>query len=157
MKVIVWGCLLLFFACNVDVKVENISTNELIKEVKTAVTDFGNAYAEADTAKLKTMLADKYLHTNPDGKTISKKDWLNWVGTRKSEIENGLLIIDTYETRDLNIRLITDSAAIADGIIYSTGTQNSKPFNVYIKFTNVWIKENGKWKRTVFHDSRISQ
>ena len=157
MKIIILLSLIFLSACNVDLKVETASDDELIKEVKTAVEDFGKAYVKADTSKLKTLLAEEYLHTNPDGNKISKNDWLNWVGSRKAEIENGNLVIDAYDTRDLNIRLISDKTAIADGIIYSTGTQNSEPFKVHIKFTNVWVKKNGSWKRTVFHDSRLKE
>lgn len=155
MKIIILLSLLFLSACNVDLKVETVSEDKLLKEVKNAVDNFGKAYVEADTSKLKTLLAEEYLHINPDGNKISKNDWLNWVGSRKAEIENGSLVIDVYETRDLSIRLISDKTAIADGIIYSTGTRNTELFIVHIKFTNVWIKENGNWKRTVFHDSRL--
>lgn len=155
MKRLLLICFIFMYSCDAETKMDKKTSQELIQEVKAEIAEFGNLYTAADTSKLKSFLSSTYLHTNPDGKKISKEEWLKWVGSRRTEIQNGNLIIDVYEIRDLHVRLLSDKAAVAEGIVYSTGKENSEPFTIHIKFTNVWIKEEGKWKRTVFHDSRI--
>jgi ketosteroid isomerase-like protein len=125
--------------------------------VKAAIDEFAEAYVAADVEALDALLADPYLHVNGrSGALIGREDWLAWVATRREALENGTLVIDKYEIKDLTIRMRRDSAHVT-GIVSTSGIRDRVPFFAEIRFTNVWVKEGDIWKRAMFHDSQATE
>lgn len=46
--------------------------------------------------------------------------------------------------------------AIVTGIVKSDGTRDGVNFKSTLRFTNVWVYENGNLRRASFHDSAIT-
>ncbi|QTD50504.1 nuclear transport factor 2 family protein [Sulfidibacter corallicola] len=113
---------------------------------------FSNAYRNVDLHRLDAMLADEYLHINNGGKPLDKKAWMNWNRQRRQWLDAGQLKIDRYDTDEIQIVVKGDTAVIV-GRIQSAGTRQGKPFEVDIRFTNVWVKRGGTWLRLAFHDA----
>lgn len=115
---------------------------------------FIEAFQAANADVLAAMLTDDYVHTGPTGIVSNKTEWLNWIGSRRAEIEAGTFSYDTYEIEDLSVRVSGDTAIIT-GLNKAAGTRSGEPFSFQIQFTNVWIRQSGVWLRTAFHDSRL--
>lgn len=137
-------------------RLPNISKklNEREFEVIQALEKFSMAYQDAEVGILSNMLTEQYVHSNSGGPIIRKKDWLNWVGSRKELIDSGELIYDEYMNENVTVEIYGD-AAVVHGVNISSGTEKGNPFHKKIAFTHTWIKENEIWKRASFHDSRL--
>ncbi len=121
-------------------------------ELRTSVQEFGNAFVKGDVAKLDAMLTERYVHSNSGSKVLGKKEWLNWVKKRSEKIKSGQIKYDTYTTEELLIE-IYGNTAVVKGRNRGSGLKDGKPFTLDIRFTHLWVKEAGKWKRAAFHDS----
>ena len=141
-------CLLLLATMTLSEK----ALNDDIEGVRVRFEAFANAYRNVDLHLLDAMLADEYLHINNGGKPLDKKTWMNWNRQRRQWLDAGQLKIDRYDTDEIQIVVKGDTAVIV-GRIQSAGTRQGKPFEVDIRFTNVWVKRGGTWLRLAFHDA----
>ena len=65
------------------------------------------------------------------------------------------LDINSLTTRHLDVAVFGNTA-IATGYLEETFTQpNGEVIEYITRFTEVWIKEGGKWKRVHIHSSRL--
>ena len=126
------------------------------EQVRAAVERFGKAFVEADVSALESLLSDDYIHVNGSGSVLNKQQWLEYIKSRKAELESGRLKIESYENDDLMIRIHGESAVVT-GRNVAKGKRGGQTFTTRLRFTHLWIKEGGQWKRAAFHDSRISQ
>ena len=124
-------------------------------EVRVAVAKFGQAFVNANVEVLESLLTSDYIHVNGrSGNVLNRDEWLNWIQSRRLELETGQLIIDEYDTKDVAVQ-IYENVAIVTGAVYSSGNHNGEPFASHVRFTNTWISINGEWHRAVFHDSPL--
>jgi ketosteroid isomerase-like protein len=131
---------------------QSVSQPPAKDELRKSVLEFGNAFVKGDVAKLAAMLTERYVHSNAGGKVLGKKEWLNWVKKRSEKIRSGKIKYNSYTTEELLIE-IYGSAAVVKGRNRASGLKDGKPFTLDIRFTHLWVKEAGKWKRAAFHDS----
>lgn len=152
--VLVLAFFLLRSAIVQPVNAQDVSPEE---GVRVAVQKFGQAYRKADVGTLRGLLTRDYVHTNgSSGNRINRDQWLTWVGSQKELLENGELLIETYELSDIRVR-IYGNAGVVTGKVKSNGIRKGEPFSVNVRFTNVWIKEKEVWRRAAFHDSPIPE
>lgn len=128
-------------------------SEEMIRE---RVADFDEAFRTGDVTALDDMISENYLHTNPSGNVISRENWLSWNRSRAEELNSGVLTVESYETSELDIRIVSFNTALVSGINEANGVRNGEPFQTKVRFSHVWILEDGNWKRAVFHDSYIN-
>ena len=127
----------------------------LQQEVKSAFSEFSRAFQAADVTILKTMLAEDYIHVNGgSGNVINQEQWLKWLASRRAEMDAGEFLFESYKVEDLQVQLFGETAIVI-GITRANGIRKGSPFTLALKFTNVWIKKNGKWRRAAFHDSAL--
>lgn len=124
-------------------------------ELRIAIEAFGQAFREADVQELERLLSDEYVHVNGgSGNVIGREDWLEWVKSRRAEIDGGELFITEYRIEDLRIIFHGDTA-IAVGAVFSRQVRNGESSTLRIRFSNTWLYEDSKWRRAAFHDSPI--
>ena len=136
---------------------ENSSNDKATSEheVRAAVAKFGQAFLKADVEVLESLLTSEYIHVNGSSGNVSKRnEWLNWIESRRTELESGQLIISEYDTKDVVVK-IYENVAIVTGTVYSSGNHNGEPFTSHVRFTNTWVLINGEWYRAAFHDSPL--
>ena len=124
--------------------------DELIKQIEA----FNTAFRDGEVEKLESMITTNYLHTNSHSKPIRKDDWMAYLERRKKALVEGRLIVDEYEMTETEIEMYGDMAIVSGKISFKT-IQASEQKENEIRVTNIWVKENGIWKRAGFHDSRI--
>ncbi|MGH7493561.1 MAG: nuclear transport factor 2 family protein [bacterium] len=128
----------------------------LEQEVGAAVAQFANAFAKADTAVLRSLLTDDYVHTNANGGVLDKTRWLAFAKTRRADLDSGKVRIDTYRNDELRIRIYGNTAVVT-GLNTTIGFRDGKEWKMRLRFTNVWVKRDGCWQRVAFHDSASEQ
>jgi len=146
---IILGC----FACK-EVEQKQPSQEELKTELKEAINVFNQAFAEADTSLLRYMLTDDYQHSNSYYEAIGKETWLEYVGQRKADLDSGEMELLDYGMDQEQIQLIGNTGILSGRISVKSRLATDTMSATY-RITNVWVKEDGKWKRAAFHDGRI--
>ena len=123
-------------------------------ELRARVARFGDAFRAADAPALAAMLATEFSHVNSDGSKPTREQWLAFVATRRRDLDEGRFRWDLYRNVDLEVRIYGDTAVVT-GVNESSGVREGRPFSQRLRFTQVWVREGGQWRRTAFHDSRI--
>ncbi|WP_299551431.1 nuclear transport factor 2 family protein [Seonamhaeicola sp.] len=118
------------------------------------VSEFNEAFKHCDIATLESMLTEHYKHTNGTSKPINKSDWLGYLEHRKESIDKGELVVTSYEMKEPSYELFGDTAILTARIVVSSVLNGETQNNEY-RVTNIWVKEDGLWKRAGFHDGKI--
>jgi ketosteroid isomerase-like protein len=95
-----------------------------------------------------SFLADKYVQTDQDGTVL--------VGKAAALADEKAYTISSEELSDLKVTVYGDTA-IATGTYVAKGTYKSKPFDNRGRFTDTWVKLDGKWQLVADHYSIIKK
>ena len=126
-------------------------------EVRAALSAFARAFREADVSVLQTLLTESYLHVNGrSGNVLNRDQWLNWVASRRAELDRGEFVFTTYRVEDVQVQLYGEAAAVT-GVVHASGQRHDALFTIAGRFTNIWVKQGGVWRRAGFHDSPLPE
>lgn len=119
------------------------------------VQEFADAYRTADLDTLDDMIAGQYSHINNGGAPIGRKAWLDWNRMRADKFASGAWKPVSYSITDVAITLPAghNDVAIVTGRARSKEIHDGEIVRSDLRFTNLWMAENGVWKRAAFHDS----
>jgi len=124
-------------------------------ELRKAVDTFGRAFLEADVPALRLLLTDKYVHVNGrSGNVLNRSEWLNWVESRRAQIDSKELQITEYRIEDVRT-IIHGDTAIVIGTIFSSQVTGGEVGTSRIRFSNTWLYRDARWLRAAFHDSPV--
>jgi ketosteroid isomerase-like protein len=151
---VVW--LILLCVCGFGQEAARVAVGDSRQQIEDAVARFSKAFVEADVSTLDALLSEDYVHTNSTGSVLNKRQWLEYIKTRRADLEAGRLVIESYENTDLRIRVHAESA-IVTGSNVAKGKREGKPFVTELRFTHLWIRQSGQWKRAAFHDSPLTK
>ncbi len=141
-------CLILLF------KPINCHAQSKEKTLKLAFQTFNTAFEKADITVLSKMLTKDYRHTNQGAAPINAASWLNYIRSRQKQLESGSLKIINYKIEEKEF-LIYGNSALITGKVVGLGILDGKSFQTNLRFTQMWVNEDGKWKRAAFQDSKI--
>lgn len=137
-------------ACGTNTS-ERTDTTDTLNQT---LDQFNSAFHTCDIETLNRLTTDSYLHINGSSDPITKKEWINYLHKRKKQVENGELQISRYDFQDKKIQVYGQSAWVT-GLVLVDGSLNHVPFSRKIRVSNVWVRENGQWKRAGFHDASM--
>lgn len=129
-------------------------SEEQKEELITAIDRFNEAFANSEISVLESMITNNYSHTNGTYEAIDKEKWFEYLKKRSKEIEAGILTINSYEMNQLKIEF-HDNTAITTAKVITSITKNGELSKNEYRVTNIWVYENGAWKRAGFHDGKI--
>lgn len=132
-----------------------ILTQAQTQGVEQELIKLENEWAEAvvkhDTAsmeKLNTMMADEFVMTF-DGSNFTKAQLLEYIKTREDEILS-------LATDEWNVHVYGDA-----GVVMARNTMEmrsaGKETTSQNRFTDTWIKRDGRWQCVAAHNSTIPQ
>lgn len=120
-----------------------------------ALQAFSLAFRRGDAETLDTLLTADYVHINGgSGTVLDRTQWLDYVRSRRADLQSGKLRVDRYETSAVSIRWYP-AAAVVSSQVTSEGTQNGVSFATRLQVTQIWIRVGERWRRAAFHDSPI--
>jgi hypothetical protein len=121
------------------------STTE--QQIQEASKVYEQALTQKNEPLLKSILADNFILTTASGKVLTKKDMmlnLTKEGTK----------YDKFESSEVRISVLND-AAIETGKVHTVGIRGGKKIAETTRYTDFWVKIQGKWLLLAEHSSFI--
>ncbi len=115
-------------------------------ELAKAVRAYDQAQIKGDRAELDRLLADDYLLLNSSGDIENKAQFVKDSTAPGNKLE-------PFVVKE-PIELVWNAGAVMGGIATLRGVDSGKPFNVTIRFSDIWAKRNGVWQVIYTHVSR---
>ncbi len=125
-------------------------------DIETTLRNFAEAFRSGDVETVSAHIAANYVHVNSGGAPYDRAQWLGWYAGYAAEIASGDHVFNNYGVHSLDVTM-HDDAAYVTGVVRADGTRFGEAFTQNIRFTNLWIVENGQWKRAGFHDVASSE
>jgi ketosteroid isomerase-like protein len=113
--------------------------------VRAAEMKWADAYKKRQVDVLSSLTADDYVITMEDGSVYGKVGFISHTAQPSEQVE-------VAEFADIKIRVRGD-AAVVTGTYHESGESGGKPYDYHDRFTDVWIKIDGKWKIVASHYS----
>ena len=104
-----------------------------------------DCYKHREVAVFATILDDDFVITFEDGSTYSKTGYLAYSTSASTHVE-------TVEIQEMKIRMHGETAVVT-GAYHEKGLDNQKAYDYHDRFTDVWMKESGKWHLIAAHYS----
>ena len=117
------------------------------QQIQQASKVYEQALTQKNEPLLKSILADNFILTTASGKVLTKKDMmlnLTKEGTK----------YDKFESSDVRINVLNE-AAIETGEVHTVGIRGGKKIAETTRYTDFWVKMQGKWLLLAEHSSFI--
>lgn len=130
-----------------------VSRSAAEAEVLAAVDKFYEAFLGNDVVTVERLTAEDYLQTDVNGKVQDKRAWLDeyykpLVARMKST--NGKW--EVFDRRVTNVRIHGHVAVLLGTIRLKPSWDAAEPART-LRYTQVWSKVDGQWKRMVLQNS----
>ena len=110
--------------------------------------DWGNALLKADVAAWSRFLGDDWVLTYSDGSLVTKPMAL-------ADLKEGALRIESFRLDDMKVRVYGDTAVVT-GQITEKSKFRDKDTSGVRRFTDVFVKRDGRWQAVASHESDVS-
>lgn len=117
------------------------------QQIQEASKVYEQALTQKNEPLLKSILADNFILTTASGKVLTKKDMmlnLTKEGTK----------YDKFESSEVRISVLNE-AAIETGKVHTVGIRAGKKIAETTRYTDFWIKIQGKWLLLAEHSCFI--
>ncbi len=132
-------------AQHADRTATNSASSEELKRIE---NDWAAAAKAKDEAKMSDILADNWVEQTWDGKTIDKNKALSEMKKEGNSVED-------IEMGPMNVRIFGNTAVVT-GSNTEKSTMNGKDSSGKYYWTDVFMKENGKWRAVASQSSKAS-
>jgi len=106
-----------------------------------------SAVVRKDIAALEQILAPSFVFIGADGSVSSRSEML-------AALQAPDLVIDPFETRDVQVRLY-GGTAILTGWFEQTGRFQGRAYRTRSRYTDVYVREAGRWVAVSAHASTL--
>lgn len=103
-----------------------------------AVAEFDRAQAEGDGAALRRLLADDYVLFNSRARVEDKADFIR-------DYTAAGYTLEPFEIEEEVVRY-WPGGAVLGGVVTLQGTRDGKPFEVRLRFADIWRERDGHWQ-----------
>ena len=129
-----------------------VSVDE-VEKITEELNQLSNSWSKAaltkNTAFLKSIWADDFSYIDADGTVRDEKANLALYEDDSNTVTSGA-------NTAFNVRVYDKNFAVTDGDNYIAGKdKDGKPFRKTWRWTNVWVRKNGKWKVVAGHASQL--
>lgn len=107
------------------------------------------AWMAADRVAIERIIAPEWTLTGTDGRLSTRADVLRDV------FETKVHRITAIEIDDVRVRLFGD-AAVVTGRTHGRGRYNDVAYDVWIRFTDVFVRRDGRWQAVASHASLVT-
>ena len=125
-----------------------IQTGNVEKELIKLENEWGDALIKHDPAPIDKMIADDFIGIN-DGNAYTKAELLEFIKSYKGEYTS--LVADEWKAR-----VYGDAAVVIARMTYKMQLEG-KGIAGQQRFTDTWIRRDGRWQCAAGHNSTIAQ
>src|SRR5258706_9332714 len=122
-------------------------------QARAAAEHVGEAWSKNDVARLDSMLADDYTHTDTDGKILTKQQYMAYIHDRAAKHISNKIEFKDVKARELNGAVVVIGENIVSGGLANEKVNAGEVF--HIRFTQIWVRRAGKWQRLYFQGTPI--
>nr|WKN39003.1 nuclear transport factor 2 family protein [Tunicatimonas sp. TK19036] len=108
-----------------------------------------DAMVRKDINKLNSLISDDLCYVHSNGKVDTKESFIG-------AIEAGSSSYDDITVEKANVRIYENTAIINGECTYHRKKEDGSPDNVQLRYTNVYVKQNGEWQMVSWQSYRIS-
>ena len=107
------------------------------------------ALLQKDIKTLTRLWSSDFVVTNPLNKFVNKQEVVGL-------IESNILAFTSYDRRVEYVRIYGDTAIVAGGeTVVWAGKMPNAGKKSYLRFTAVWLKQDGRWQEVARHANII--
>ena len=110
--------------------------------------DWEQANAKNDTAAFERILAPEFVTTDSDGRLTTRAELF---ARRKS----GAVKFTTFTQNDYKVHVLGDTAIVTGRSTFK-GIRDGKDLSSHERWTDVFVRRNGRWQAVASHSSRIA-
>ena len=111
--------------------------------------DAAAAIVRKDGAALDSLFADDYSGTSADGQPFTRSQFMAWIRSPSVQFES-------FDLSDLAIRAYGDTAVVT-GLLTVEGRAAGRYVRGLERFTDVWIRREGRWQVVATQNTRIAE
>jgi len=119
-------------------------------ELKAMSQQWLDAYLKSDPTFLKTVEAEDYTITEPDGAVTTKADDIKSVTEKK-------FVLKTATMSDFKCRMLGENGAVVTATLKISGTDDGQEFSGDYRALDVYEKKDGKWIAVASQMTKIAK
>ena len=127
----------------------NETTNNDVLELNQIQQRLIKAWVNHERETIDELLADDWTVTDPAGRHLTKAEVLTEFDTGERKLESGTI-------DDVKVRLYGETAVVT-GRTLATGSYQGTSVSVKLRFTDVFVKQNGNWRAVASHATLIAE
>lgn len=101
------------------------------------------AYKERKFDLLASLLDEDFVITFEDGSTYGKTGYISYSAATTTRV-------DVAEMSEIKVRMHGNTAVLT-GLYHERGVEKGGPYDYHDRFTDVWMKSEGKWRLIASH------
>ncbi len=106
-----------------------------------------HAFVVRDEKYLRDLLTDDYMLITSSSRIVSKEEVLASVVDPKQ-------VLEVNDSSEIKVRRHGD-AAVVTAVLHQRGSSEGKPFDFWVRYTDTWVLEGGRWRYMSAHASRL--
>jgi hypothetical protein len=110
---------------------------------------WNEAQVNRDSRALDGMIGSGFVNTEWDGELSDKQKFL-------ADIKDPQFKPTSLTIQDVKVSMYGDSAVVV-GIYHTKGTYQSKPYEHFGRFTDMWVFTQGRWQCAASHTSLLKK
>lgn len=118
-------------------------------QIKEREQNWAQATVKEGAAAVDQYEADDIIDTDPSGRVTDKAQ-------DKTDLSSGDLKFQSIELSDLKVH-VYGNTAVAAGTSTLKGTYKGQDISGRYRFTDTWVKRNGKWQAVASQSTKIQQ
>lgn len=146
---VIFACLLAVPALCAEEPTATASNVSSAKQALVQVEhDWANALVKGDVGTWSRCVANDWIGTTPEGNMVTKAG-------AYADLKAGLVVRELFRLDDLKVRVYGD-VAIVFGLETEKSNIHGKDMSGQYRFTDVFVKRDGRWQAVASHLSRVS-
>jgi ketosteroid isomerase-like protein len=121
---------------------------DLLQELTKVENAWSEATVKRDTAALQRLYADEYISTDPTGAVMNKTQDI-------AGVQGGEFVLVSFKIDDLKVQS-HGAVAVVTGRNTLKGTWKGKPVDGPYRFTDVFVKRDGRWQAVATQSTVIA-
>jgi len=124
-------------------------TSSLEDQIKKQEQNWAQATVKDGAAAVDQYEADDIITTDPSGRVTDKTQ-------DKLDLSSGDFKIQSEELSDVRVRIYSNTA-VASGTNIVKGIYKGQDINGKYRFTDTWVKRNGKWQVVASQYTKVQE
>ena len=123
------------------------STTSFAAEMEKLDHAMQRAFVVRDQKFLRDLLTDDYLLITSSSRLVSKEELL-------ASVVDPQELLEVNDSSEIKVRRHGDAAVIT-AVLHQRGSSQGKPFEHWVRCTDTWVLEGGRWRYMSAHASRL--